>query len=159
MVSNPRDFQVEKGVQAYNHEDGDVIEAVGGGSPIDAAKGIAILASNNGSIQDYEGCNLVDQPIPFLICAPTTAGTSAVVSQLEVIADTRKKNKMTILSGAIMHDISLIDPRLLQSKPADLMSSTGMDTLTHAIEAYVSSLSWPLTDPHAIHAIVFVARL
>ncbi len=158
VVSNPRDFQVEQGVQVYNREDCDVIVAVGGGSPIDAAKGIAILASNHGHIHDYEGCNLVDQPIPPLVCAPTTAGTSADVSQFAVIADTRKKNKMTILSRAIMPDISLIDPRLLQTKPADLIAATGMDTLTHAIEAYVSSLSWPLTDPHAIHAIELVAR-
>jgi 1,3-propanediol dehydrogenase len=63
---------------------------------------------------------------------------------------------MTILSRSIMPDISLIDPRLLQTKPEDLMAATGMDTLTHAIEAYVSSLSWPLTDPHAIHAIELV---
>ena len=158
VVSNPRDFQVEQGAQVYNREDCDVIVAVGGGSPIDAAKGIAILASNHGNIHDYEGCNLVDQPIPPLVCAPTTAGTSADVSQFAVIADTRNKNKMTILSRAIMPDISLIDPRLLQTKPADLMASTGMDTLTHAIEAYVSSLSWPLTDPHAIHAIELVGR-
>ena len=158
VVSNPRDFQIEQGVQVYNREDCDVIVAVGGGSPIDAAKGIAILASNHGNIHDYEGCNLVGQPIPPLVCAPTTAGTSADVSQFAVIADTRRKNKMTILSRAIMPDISLIDPRLLQTKPTDLMASTGMDTLTHAIEAYVSSLSWPLTDPHAIHAIELVAR-
>jgi len=158
VVTNPRDFQVEQGVQLYNRENCDVIVAVGGGSPIDMAKGIGICASNHGTIHEFEGCNLVTQPVPPLVCAPTTAGTSADVSQFAVIADTRKKSKMTILSRSIMPDISLIDPRLLQTKPEDLMAATGMDTLTHAIEAYVSSLSWPLTDPHAIHAIELVSQ-
>lgn len=158
VVTNPRDFQVEQGAQLYNRENCDVLVAVGGGSPIDTAKGIGILASNHGFINEYEGCNLVTQPVPPLVCVPTTAGTGADVSQFAVVADTRKKSKMTILSRAIMPDISLIDPRLLQTKPDDLMAATGMDTLTHAIEAYVSSLSWPLTDPHAIHAIELVSR-
>jgi len=158
VVTNPRDFQVEEGAQLYLQKQCDVIVAVGGGSPIDTAKGIAILVSNHGSIHDYEGCNLITQPIPPLVCVPTTAGTGADVSQFAVITDTRKKVKMTILSRAIMPDISLIDPRLLQTKSEELIASTGMDTLTHAIEAYVSSLSWSLTDPHAIHAIELVTE-
>jgi len=158
VVTNPRDFQVEEGAQLYLQKQCDVIVAGGGGSPIDTAKGIAILVSNHGSIHDYEGCNLITQPIPPLVCVPTTAGTGADVSQFAVITDTRKKVKMTILSRAIMPDISLIDPRLLQTKSEELIASTGMDTLTHAIEAYVSSLSWSLTDPHAIHAIELVTE-
>jgi len=141
VVTNPRDFQVEQGVQLYNRENCDVLVAVGGGSPIDTAKGIGILASNHGSINEYEGCNLVTQAVPPLVCVPTTAGTGADVSQFAVVADTRNKSKMTILSRAIMPDISLLDPRLLKTKPDDLMEATGMDCLTHAIEAYVSSLS------------------
>jgi 1,3-propanediol dehydrogenase len=95
-------------------------------------------------------------PIPPLICAPTTAGTGADVSQFAVVLDSREKMKLCILSRAIMPDISIIDPTLLQTKSEELIAATGMDTLTHAIEAYVSSLSWPLTDPHAIHAIELV---
>lgn len=157
IVTNPRDFQVEQGVQLYRQKECDVIVAIGGGSPIDTAKGIAILASNHGSINEYEGCNLVTQPLPPLVCAPTTAGTGADVSQFAVVCDTGRKTKMTILSRAIMPDISLADPCLLETKPRDLIAATGMDTLTHAIEAYVSSLSWPLTDPHAIHAVELVS--
>lgn len=156
VVSNPRDFQVEEGVQIYNKKKCDVIVAVGGGSPIDTAKGIAIVVTNHGRINEYEGCNQVTQPIPPLVCAPTTAGTGADVSQFAVITDAERKAKMTILSRAIMPDISLVDPRLLQTKPPELMAATGMDTLTHALEAYVSSLSWPMTDPHATHAIELV---
>jgi 1,3-propanediol dehydrogenase len=158
VVTNPRDFQVEQGAQFYFEKQCDVILALGGGSPIDTAKGIAILVSNHGSIHDYEGCNHVNQPLPPLVCAPTTAGTGADVTQFAVIVDTSRKVKMTILSRAIMPDISLIDPRLLKTKPAELIAATGMDTLTHAIEAYVSSLSWPLTDPYAIHAIELVMK-
>ena len=158
VVSNPRDFQVEEGAELYIRENCDVIAVVGGGSPIDTGKGIAILVSNAGVIHDYEGCNLVTQPIPPMVCAPSTAGTGADVTQFAVITDTTRKVKMTIVSRAIMPEISLVDPLILQTKSPELIASTGMDTLTHAIEAYVSSLSWILTDPHAIHAIELVSR-
>jgi alcohol dehydrogenase class IV len=153
VVTNPRDFQVETGAQLYLQKECDVVVAVGGGSSIDTGKGVAILASNFGNIHDYEGCNKITHPIPPMVCVPTTAGTGADITQFAVVTDVVRRVKMTILSRAIMPDISLIDPRLLQTKPQDLMASTGVDTLTHAIEAYVSALSWPLTDPHAIHAI------
>ena len=158
VVTNPRNYQVEAGAVEYVRQDCDVIIAIGGGSPMDTAKGIAILVSNQGRIEDYAGCNLITESIPPLICVPTTAGTGSDVSQFAVIADQEKKIKMTILSRAIMPDISLIDARLLQTETAELIASTGMDALTHAIEAYVSSLSWPLTDPHANHAIKLVFR-
>ncbi|CAB1076624.1 Alcohol dehydrogenase (EC [Olavius algarvensis Delta 1 endosymbiont] len=158
VVTNPRDYQVEQGAELYRRKKCDVIAAVGGGSPIDTAKGIGILTSNHGRIHEYEGANLVTQPIPPLVCAPTTAGTGADVSQFAVIANKRTKEKMTILSRAITPDITLIDPRLLTTKPPELVAATGMDTLTHAIEAFVSSLSWPMTDPHAIHAIELVGE-
>jgi 1,3-propanediol dehydrogenase len=158
VVSNPRDFQVEQGVQVYRQKKCDVIVAVGGGSPIDAAKGIAVLATNYGSIKEFVGCNLVSHPIPPLICAPTTAGTGADVSQFAVVLDSQVKMKTCILSRAIMPDISIIDPTMLTTKSPELIAATGMDTLTHAIEAYVSSLSWPMTDPHAVHAIELVGE-
>jgi len=156
VVTNPRDFQVDEGARVYEREQCDVIVAIGGGSPIDTAKGIAILVSNRGSIHDYEGCNLVTQPVPPLVCIPSTAGTGADVTQMAVVTHSEKRMKMLIIGRAIMPEISLIDPRLLQTKSSELIAATGMDTLTHAIEAYVSSLSWTLTDPHAIHAIELV---
>lgn len=156
VVTNPRDFQVQEGAQLYVQKKCDVIAAVGGGSPIDTAKGIAILVSNHGDIHEYEGCNRITQPIPPMVCAPTTAGTGADVTQFAIITDTNRHMKMTILSRAIMPDISLVDPRLLETKSPELMAATGMDALTHALEAYVSSLSWPMTDPHAIHALELI---
>ncbi|MEJ2474357.1 MAG: iron-containing alcohol dehydrogenase [Desulfobacterales bacterium] len=158
VVTNPRSFQVELGAQLYNAEKCDVIIALGGGSHMDQEKGIAILVTNHGRIQDYAGCNLISQPIPPLICVPTTAGTGSDVSQFAIIADPQDKIKMTILSRAIMADVSLIDPMLLQTKIPELIAATGMDALTHAIEAFVSSLSWPMTNPHAIHAIELVFK-
>lgn len=158
VVSNPRDFQIDQGAQLYLQKKCDVIVALGGGSAIDTAKGVAVLATNYGSIKEFVGCNLVSHPIPPLICAPTTAGTGADVSQFAVVLDSRSKMKMCILSRAIMPDISIIDPTMLQTKSQELIAATGMDTLTHAIEAYVSSLSWPMTDPHAIHAIELVSE-
>ena len=156
VVSNPRDFQIDQGAQLYLQKKCDVIVAVGGGSVIDTAKGVAVLATNYGSITEYVGCNLVSHPIPPLICAPTTAGTGADVSQFAVVLDRQDKMKKCILSRAIMADIAIIDPTMLQTKSHELIAATGMDTLTHAIEAYVSSLSWSLTDPHAFHAIELV---
>ncbi len=156
VVSNPRDFQVLEGADLYLREGCDVIAVVGGGSPIDTGKGIAILVSNDGAIHDYEGCNLVTQPIPPMVCAPSTAGTGADVTQFAVVTDTTRKVKMTIVSRAIMPEISLVDPCLLKTKSPELIAATGMDALTHAIEAFTSSLSWILTDPHAMHAIELV---
>ncbi|MCP4022241.1 MAG: iron-containing alcohol dehydrogenase [Desulfobacteraceae bacterium] len=158
VVTNPRDFQVDQGVKLYLKKDCDVIIAVGGGSSIDTAKGIAILATNHGTVHEYVGCNLVNHPIPPLICVPTTAGTGADISQFAVFLDIKDKMKMCILSRAIMPDISLIDPELLTTLSTEMIAATGMDALTHAIEAYVSSLSWPMTDPHAIHSIELVAE-
>lgn len=158
VVSNPRVYQVDEGVRFYNKKKCDVILPMGGGSAIDTAKGIAVLATNGGSIKDYVGCNLVNHPIPPLICVPTTAGTGADVSQFAVVLDSQKKMKECVLSRAIMPDISIIDPTLLRTKSEELVAATGMDTLTHAVEAYVSSLSWPMTDPHAIHAIELVGE-
>jgi alcohol dehydrogenase class IV len=158
VVTNPRDFQAEDGARVYEKEECDVIVAIGGGSPIDTGKAIAILVSNHGSIHDYEGCNLITQPVPPMVCIPTTAGTGADVTQMAVVTHSEKRMKMLILGRAIMPEVSLVDPRLLQTESSELIAATGMDTLTHAVEAYVSSLSWTLTDPHAIHAIELVSE-
>ena len=133
VVSNPRDFQIDQGAQLYLKKNCDVIVALGGGSAIDTAKGIAVLATNYGSINEFVGCNLVSHPIPPLICAPTTAGTGADVSQFAVVLDSRSKMKMCILSRVIMPDVSIIDPNMLQTKSQELIAATGMDTPTHAI--------------------------
>jgi len=131
----------------------DVIIAIGGGSCLDAAKGIAILTGNGGQILDYAGVDPVTRPIPPLLMIPSTAGTGADVSQFCIITDTASKVKVTIMGRALVPEISVTDPRLLSTMPADLAAATGLDALTHGIEAYVSCVHNPLADGHALSAV------
>jgi len=157
VTSNPKDFESAAGAKRYHEEKCDVIVAVGGGSPMDCAKGIAILVANGGSVLDYEGVDMVSVPPPPMIFIPTTAGTSADVSQFAIITDTTRKVKIAIVSKAIVPDISLIDPQTTLTKPGSLTAATGMDVLTHAVESYVSNASSPVTDLHALEAVRIVA--
>lgn len=150
---NPRDFEVMAGVEAFRRGDCDFIVAVGGGSAMDAAKGIGIVASNGGNILDYEGIDRVPVPMPPLLCVPTTCGTSADVSQFAIINNTTARVKIAIVSKALVPDASLIDPVTLSSLNAATTAATGMDALVHAVEAIVSNASSPLTDVHAMQAL------
>jgi alcohol dehydrogenase len=156
ITSNPKDFEVHKGHQLYSQHNCDVIVAVGGGSVIDAAKAIGILVSNNGSIHDYEGIDQINQPMPPLLCIPTTCGTSADVSQFCIISNTTLKKKIAIISKSVVPDLSLIDPDTLGTIDQELLVNTSLDALTHAIEAYVSLASSFITDIHAKSAISLV---
>jgi alcohol dehydrogenase class IV len=134
----------------------DVIVAVGGGSPIDCAKGIGIVAANGQHILAFGGADRVPLPMPPVICVPTTGGTSADVSQFAIVTDRDKRTKITIVSKAVVPDVALVDPRTLLTMDPYLTACTGMDALVHAIEAFVSSGSSPLTDLHALEAIRLV---
>lgn len=158
VSANPRDIEVEQGAKAYLEAECDAVLAIGGGSPIDAAKGVAILATNGGKIGDYEGVNKVEKPLPPMIAVPSTAGSGAEVSQFAVILDSHRKVKMTIISKSLIPDIAITDPTILSTKDSHLTAATGMDALTHAIEAYVSVASTPLTDIHALNAIKLIAH-
>jgi alcohol dehydrogenase class IV len=114
------------------------------------------VASNGGSILDYEGVDRVTSAIPPTIMCPTTSGTGADVSQFAVITDAARRVKATLIGRALVPDISITDPRLLTTMPDELAAATGLDALTHAIEAYVSKASGPLTDVHALHAIELI---
>jgi alcohol dehydrogenase class IV len=150
---NPRDFEVMAGVEAFRHSDSDFIVTVGGGSAMDAAKGIGIVASNGGNILDYEGIDRVPVPMPPLLCVPTTCGTSADVSQFAIINNTKARVKIAIVSKALVPDVSLVDPATLSTLSAATTAATGMDAMVHAIEAAVSNASSPLTDVHAMQAL------
>jgi len=153
VSQNPRSGQVMAGVEVYRSEECNGIVAVGGGSPMDCAKGIGIVSSNMQNILTFEGVDRVTMPAPPLICIPTTAGSSADVSQFTVITDEEKKRKITIVSKTLVPDLSLLDPEPLTTMPPELTADTGMDVLCHAIEAYVSNASSPMTDLHAYEAI------
>jgi 1,3-propanediol dehydrogenase len=156
LTPNPKDFEIAEGYQRYRESGCDVIIAIGGGSCLDAAKGIAILTGNGGQILDYAGVDRVTRPIPPLLMIPSTAGTGADVSQFCIITDTTSKVKVTIMGRALVPEISVTDPRLLSTMPADLAAATGLDALTHGIEAYVSCAHNPLADGHALNAVRLV---
>lgn len=154
---NPRDSEVMTGAAVYAANHCDSLVAVGGGSVIDCAKGIGIVISNGRSILDYEGIDRVGMPMPPLICIPTTGGTSADLSQFAIILDSAELIKIAVISKAVVPDVALVDPLTLTSMAPYLTACTGMDVLSHAIEAYVSNASSPITDLHALEAIRLVA--
>ena len=158
VTPNPKDVEVAAGAEVYRASGCDVVVAVGGGSAIDAAKAIAVLVSNGGGIFDYEGIDRISLPLPPLVAAPTTAGTGADVSQFAVITDTTRRLKATLIGKTLVPDISLTDPRVLVTMPDWLASTTGLDALTHGIEAYVSRAASFLTDEHALSAVALVGR-
>jgi len=156
VTPNPKDVEVAAGYAAYVDSGCDVIIAIGGGSAMDAAKGIAILSGNGGSILDYTGVDQVTRPIPPLLMIPTTSGTGADVSQFCIVTDTTRLVKVTIMGRALVPDISITDPRLLTTMPETLNAATGLDALTHGIEAFVSLANNPLADAHALSAVRLV---
>lgn len=153
VSENPRDTEVMQGSELFRAEGCDAIVAVGGGSPMDCAKGIGIMVANGGHILDYEGVDAIPKPMPPLVCVPTTAGSSADVSQFAIIRDTPRKVKIAIVSKANVPDVALVDPLTTLTKPRDLTAATGLDALTHAVEAYASNAHSPVTDMFALEAI------
>ncbi len=158
LTPNPKDHEIAAGYQMYVERGCDVLLAVGGGSVIDAAKGVAILASNGGHILDYEGVDKAQVPIPPLVVVPSTSGTGADVSQFCIVTDTTRNVKISILGRALVPDVTVIDPRLLTTMPENLNAATGLDALTHGIEAFVSLGHNQLTDHHALRAVQMVTE-
>ncbi|MGE5676498.1 MAG: alcohol dehydrogenase-like regulatory protein ErcA [Pseudomonadota bacterium] len=156
ITPNPKDHEAMKGAEQFISQDCDLIIAIGGGSPMDCAKCISIVSTNGGHILDYEGVDEVILPGPPLICIPTTSGTSADVSQFAIILDTETSIKKAIISKKVVPDLALIDPVPLMDMDQYLTACTGMDALTHAIEAYVSNAQSALTDVHALEAISLI---
>ncbi|MPZ62634.1 MAG: iron-containing alcohol dehydrogenase [Propionibacteriales bacterium] len=156
VTPNPKDHEVARGAEIYLERECDGLVVVGGGSSIDAAKGVAVVVSNGGRIVDYEGIDRVTRPIPPIVAAPSTSGTGADVSQFCVVTDTARHIKSTLIGRALVPDISVTDPRLLHTMPDWLAASTGLDALSHGIEAYVSRAASFLTDGHALSAIRLV---
>jgi alcohol dehydrogenase class IV len=158
ITPNPKDTEIEEGAKEYIRNGADVIVGLGGGSAMDAAKGIAILVSNGGRIRDFEGPDKIIRPLPPLVLCPTTCGTGSDVSQFAVITDSKRRCKMTIMSRCIAPDISLTDPDTLSSLPDEYVCSTATDALSHAIEALLSVASTSLTEVHAIKAMRFLSK-
>lgn len=153
---NPRTTEVMRGAEVYRSSGCDGLVVVGGGSPMDAAKAIGIVVSNGGQVQQFEGVDRIEVPIPPLVCIPTTAGSAADVSQFAILSDHEQRAKFGIISKALIPDVSLIDPEPLTTMPPEITAGTGMDALCHAMEAYASNAASPLTDLHALEAVRLV---
>ena len=150
---NPTVTNVNNGLEVLKSENCDFVITIGGGSPQDCGKAISILATNGGDIKDYEGVNKTTQKCLPIVAITTTAGTSAEVTINYVITDEDRHIKMIMVDTNSLATMTVNDPELMISKPSNLTAATGMDALTHAIEAVVANGSYDVTDSTALYAI------
>jgi alcohol dehydrogenase class IV len=149
-VPDPTTAVVEEGLRVFAEGDHDSLVSLGGGSPIDTAKAIGILATNGGKVRDYRVPNPIPNAGPVHVAVPTTAGTGSEVSRFTVITDSDSGEKMLIAGGAIIPSAAVVDYELTLTMPPRLTADTGTDSLTHAIEAFVSRKANPFTDALAL---------
>ncbi len=154
---NPTVANVEAGLALLRDKGCDCVISLGGGSPHDCAKGIALVATNGGHIGDYEGVDKSAKPQLPLIAINTTAGTASEMTRFCIITDQARHIKMAIVDRNVTPILSVNDASLMLAKPAALTAATGMDALTHAIEAYVSTAATPITDACALQAVRLIA--
>ena len=158
IEANPKDYNVELAAETARQQAIDTIVAFGGGSPIDAAKAVAVLTKQGGKVKDYQGKGKIkDECIPF-IAIPTTAGTGSEVTFSSVITDTKEKFKFTIKSPAIAAKTAIIDAELTLTVPPLVTAATGIDALTHAIEGYTANCTDPIAEAVGLYAVEYIAK-
>lgn len=157
-VPNPTDKNVDAAFAMYKKEKCDSIITLGGGSSHDCGKGVGFLAGNGGKIHDYEGVDKSSKPFPPYVAVNTTAGTASEMTRFCIITDTSRKVKMAIVDWRCTPGVAIDDPLLMMGMPPALTAATGMDALTHAVEAYVSTAATPMTDACAEKAMEFINR-
>ncbi|MBD9466527.1 L-threonine dehydrogenase [Pseudomonas sp. Pdm06] len=155
---NPSIANVELGLGLLMENRCDFVVSLGGGSPHDCAKGIALCATNGGQIRDYEGVDRSSKPQLPLIAINTTAGTASEMTRFCIITDETRHVKMAIVDRNVTPLMSVNDPALMVAMPKGLTAATGMDALTHAIEAYVSTAANPITDACALKAMTLISN-
>ncbi|MBI6542852.1 L-threonine dehydrogenase [Proteus vulgaris] len=155
---NPTVENVEAGLALLKEHQCDCVISLGGGSPHDCAKGIALVASNGGKIADYEGVDRSAKPQLPLISINTTAGTASEMTRFCIITDTARHIKMAIVDKNVTPILSVNDSELMIGMPKGLTAATGMDALTHAVEAYVSIAANPITDACALKAVAMISE-
>ncbi|MBU5420604.1 lactaldehyde reductase [Acetanaerobacterium sp. MSJ-12] len=160
IKANPTIENVQNGVRAFRASGADYIVAIGGGSSMDTAKAIGIIAANPefADVRSLEGVAPTKHPSVPIIAVPTTAGTAAEVTINYVITDLEKKRKFVCVDPHDMPIVAIVDPQMMASMPKGLTASTGMDALTHAIEGYTTKAAWEMTDMFHIKAIEIIAR-
>ncbi|WP_438382430.1 iron-containing alcohol dehydrogenase [Asaia sp. BMEF1] len=154
---NPTDVNVHDGVKIFQDKNCDFIVSLGGGSAHDCAKGIGLVTAGGGNIRDYEGLDRSNIPMTPLIAINTTAGTASEMTRFCIITNSETHVKMAIVDWRCTPMIAIDDPNLMVAMPPSLTAATGMDALTHAIEAYVSTAATPITDACAEKAITLIA--
>lgn len=152
ISGEPTDIMIENGLELYKEEKCDFMIALGGGSPIDSMKAIGALVGNGGKITDYMG-KIITKPTPPLVAIPTTAGTGSEATQFTIITDTGNDVKMLLKGKVLMPDLAVVDPQFTMTAPSKITAATGLDALTHAIEAYTSRKSQPMSDTFAVSAV------
>ncbi|MDF2713230.1 MAG: Iron-containing alcohol dehydrogenase [Paenibacillus sp.] len=159
VATEPTTFHVKEALEIAKRSACDLIIAIGGGSAIDTAKAVAVLATNDGELSEYAAGKrrFSQRPLPF-IAIPTTAGTGSEVTKVTVITDPVSEVKMMIADPLLTPAVALIDPLLTHSCPAAVTAATGIDALCHAIEAYLSRKAHPMTDLYALKAIDLIAQ-
>ncbi len=155
---NPSVRIVNDAFLEYKNSGADFLVAIGGGSPIDVAKAVSILATNGGDIRDYEGVAKSQKPGAPIVAINTTAGTGSEVTRAYVVTDEEKKIKMVMMDNNCMSYLAIDDPSLMVGMPPALTAATGMDALTHAVEAFLSNVHTPFSDGAAIEAIRLVSK-
>ncbi len=155
---NPTVSNVNAGLAKLKSAGADCIVSLGGGSSHDCAKGVALVATNGGKIEDYEGVDKSKKPQLPLIAINTTAGTASEMTRFTIITDETRHVKMAIVDKNVTALLSVNDPSLMEGMPASLTAATGMDALTHAVEAYVSTAASPITDACAVKAIELITK-
>jgi alcohol dehydrogenase len=155
---NPTDINVHAGVKIYQDTACDFIVSLGGGSSHDCAKGIGLVTAGGGHIRDYEGLDKSKVPMTPLLSINTTAGTAAEMTRFCIITNSSNHVKMAIVDWRCTPLIAIDDPRLMVAMPPALTAATGMDALTHAVEAYVSTAATPITDACAEKAIALIGE-
>ncbi len=155
---NPTDKNVHDGVKVYQDNGCDGIVSLGGGSAHDCAKGVGLVIGSGGNIRDFEGLNKSTRPMPPFLAINTTAGTASEMTRFCIITNTDTHVKMAIVDWRCTPNIAINDPVLMVGKPPALTAATGMDALTHAVEAYVSTAATPITDACALQAIRLISK-
>ncbi|MBZ4683288.1 MAG: L-threonine dehydrogenase [Fusobacteriales bacterium] len=155
---NPTTKNVADGLKLLKDNNCDFVISFGGGSPHDCAKGIALVASNGGEIKDYEGVDVSKKPQLPLVAVNTTAGTASEMTRFCIITDEERHVKMAIVDKNTTPILAVNDPLLMLDMPKSLTAATGMDALTHAVEAYVSTIATPVTDACAQKAIELISK-
>ena len=153
---NPKDYNVQEGAEMAKRLNPDCLVTVGGGSPIDCAKAIAVVARQGGAARDYVGPDKIGGDVLPLIAIPTTAGTGSEVTFSSVITDSKEKYKFSIKDSKIAPKVALVDPEMTLTMPPGLTAATGMDALTHAIEGFTANAAEPIADSAALYAIELI---